>query len=236
MRRLSFVVAFLACGAGSCVTDDVAEPLPVRSIDYTSSCRKSHRSLPMTGTGSRVTVPPATSAVGKAPPRSCPPAWMPRWRPVSPRWTSIVIHHSGTDRGGAKAFDRYHRDRNGWDELGYHFVIGNGSSTPDGYVEVGPRWHKQKHGAHCKTPGNYYNEHGIGICLVGNFNVTGPTRKQLASLDNLLRFLMERCGICPGQVTTHREITGRTDCPGRRFPIARIRRAIAAPVTASSMP
>ena len=27
----------------------------------------------------------------------------------------------------------------GWDELGYHFVIGNGTDTRDGQVEVGSR-------------------------------------------------------------------------------------------------
>jgi 5-methylcytosine-specific restriction endonuclease McrA len=36
-------------------------------------------------------------------------------------------------------FDRSHRDK-GWDELGYHFVIGNGTSSGDGVVEVGTRW------------------------------------------------------------------------------------------------
>ena len=48
---------------------------------------------------------------------------------------AIVIHHSATDRGGAKAFDEYHRKKNGWDELGYHFVIGNGTDTPDGCAD-----------------------------------------------------------------------------------------------------
>ena len=67
-----------------------------------------------------------------------------------------------------------HRRDNQWDELGYHFVIGNGTHTGDGQVEVGSRWGKQKHGAHCKTPDNYYNDHGIGICLVGNFENSNP--------------------------------------------------------------
>ena len=95
----------------------------------------------------------------------------PGWVPPTPsrRWTCIVIHHSGTEVGGARRFDRAHRTR-GWDELGYHFVVGNGSDTADGQVEVGPRWKAQKYGAHCRSPEDYYNEHGIGICLVGNFD------------------------------------------------------------------
>ena len=87
---------------------------------------------------------------------------------ISQRWTTVVVHHSATDRGSASAFDRGHRGK-GWDELGYHFVIGNGRGSGDGQIEVGSRWYKQKHGAHCKTPDNYFNEHGIGVCLVGDF-------------------------------------------------------------------
>lgn len=162
-------------------------------------------------------------------------AWLPSRGRISERWTTIVIHHSATDRGGATEFDKFHKKK-GWDELGYHFVIGNGTDTPDGYVEVGARWHKQKHGAHCKTPGNYYNEHGIGVCIVGDFTRTSPSRKQLASLNRLTRFLSDRCGISPRRVTTHGAITGKTKCPGRRFNLAKLRRVLATTPTASSLP
>lgn len=163
-------------------------------------------------------------------------SWYPRGRRISPRWTYIVLHHSATDTGGASRFDKYHRQNNGWDELGYHFVIGNGTDTPDGSVEVGPRWYKQKHGAHCKTPGNYYNEHGIGICLVGDFTVTRPTPRQLASLEHLVRFLCEECGIPTDRVTTHDAIKRTTRCPGRYFEVQALRRALTSPPTASIMP
>src|SRR4029434_8725596 len=53
------------------------------------------------------------------------------------RWQFIVVHNSGTRQGNARAFDYYHRRvrrmRNG---LAYHFVIGNGTSTGDGAIEV----------------------------------------------------------------------------------------------------
>jgi hypothetical protein len=147
-----------------------------------------------------------------------------------------VIHHSATTKGGAKTFDKYHREKNGWDELGYHFVIGNGTDTSDGRIEVGPRWYKQKHGAHCKTPGNYYNEHGIGICLVGNFDKTRPTRRQLRSLTSLLRFLQAECHIGPGQITAHGLVTGKTACPGRQFPLALVRRAVSGTTSATILP
>ena len=61
------------------------------------------------------------------------------WGPNVPsrRWQYIVIHHSATHGGGAKSFDSMHRG-NGWDELGYHFVVGNGTDTGDGTVRGRP--------------------------------------------------------------------------------------------------
>src|SRR5207248_641368 len=82
-------------------------------------------------------------------------------------WRYIVLHHSASLRGSAEIFDQSHRAR-GWKCLGYHFVIGNGTDQPDGSVVAGPRWFSQEAGAHANSI--EYNEHGIGICLVGNFD------------------------------------------------------------------
>lgn len=155
-----------------------------------------------------------------------PPDWMPP-RGIARRWKYIVVHHSATPTGSASAFDRYHRNVNHWDELGYHFVIGNGRGSGDGQIEVGPRWRKQKHGAHCKTPNNDFNDHGIGICLVGDFGAYGPSAAQMASLTKLVRYLSNACGVSPRNVVTHRGVTGKTECPGRRFPLDRLQRAVA---------
>ncbi len=150
------------------------------------------------------------------------------WMPAIPsdRWQCIVIHHSATEAGGAKRFDEAHRER-GWDELGYHFVIGNGSESKDGEVEVGPRWITQKHGAHCKTDDSFYNEHGIGICLVGNLDNHRPTAKQLASLERLVRFAAAEFHIPASQVLTHGLVTGKTKCPGKYLDLQAIRRTLA---------
>ena len=149
------------------------------------------------------------------------------WRPPhrSRRWECIVIHHSASEIGGAERFDDYHRDR-GFDELGYHFVIGNGSDTPTGRVEVGSRWAAQKHGAHCKTSDEYYNQRGIGICLVGNFDRHEPDDKQLRSLTRLVRFLCREYDIPPSKIYTHGGVTGQTRCPGKEFDLNELRNAI----------
>jgi N-acetyl-anhydromuramyl-L-alanine amidase AmpD len=115
-----------------------------------------------------------------------------------------------------------HREK-GWDELGYHFVIGNGTDTGNGQVEVGSRWSKQKWGAHTKTPDNRYNEYGIGICLVGNFDIERPTAKQMQALGNLTAYLMRTYNIPAGSVLGHRDAKA-TDCPGRNVNISQVRR------------
>ncbi|MGC9455449.1 MAG: peptidoglycan recognition protein family protein [Phycisphaerae bacterium] len=133
----------------------------------------------------------------------------------SRRWRYIVIHHSATDGGNAAVFDAAHR-RRGWDELGYHFVIDNGAGGPDGRVEVGSRWHSQKHGAHCRTAGNEHNEHGIGICLVGDFSNRRPSRAQLQALRSLVGRLTAEYDIPSGNVMGHCEAPDQsTACPGR---------------------
>lgn len=146
------------------------------------------------------------------------------WIPTRPsdRWECIVIHHSGSEDGGAERFDEWHKER-GWEGLGYHFVIGNGTDTGDGEVEVGFRWQEQEHGAHCKTDDGYYNQHGIGICLVGNFDSTEPTPAQMHSLVRLCRFLCKRFHIPPSHILTHGGITGKTDCPGKNFDVDDLR-------------
>jgi hypothetical protein len=135
-------------------------------------------------------------------------------------WRYIVIHHSDTKVGSAAAFDRYHREVRHWDELGYDFVIGNGTGSGDGQVEVGPRWTKQKIGAHAGV--REYNESGIGICLVGDFQVDRPSGAQLRSLGQLVGWLMKTYHIAEGQVIGHRDFR-RTNCPGRYLNIATVR-------------
>jgi hypothetical protein len=177
-----------------------------------------------------VIAPPVAAA-----PQAAPQPWTPspsvgggvagdaQWKlAVRPRqWKWIVIHHSATPSGSAVVFDRMHRQK-GWDELGYHFVIGNGTDSRDGQVEVGPRWPKQKWGAHAKTPDNRFNDYGIGICLVGNFDIERPTQRQLKSLARLTAYLMQTYKIPASNVLGHRDCKP-TDCPGRNMNIALVR-------------
>jgi N-acetyl-anhydromuramyl-L-alanine amidase AmpD len=117
-----------------------------------------------------------------------------------------------------------HRGK-GWDGLAYHFVITNGKGGPDGGLQVSPRWRAQKHGAHAgampaSTPPeerNAYNEFGIGICLVGNFEHRAPSRAQLKTLSRLVTKLRGMFDIPAENVMGHRHVKS-TACPGSHFP------------------
>jgi N-acetyl-anhydromuramyl-L-alanine amidase AmpD len=155
-----------------------------------------------------------------------PSNWLPLASADKRRWDYIVIHHSGGSTGSAAAFDKYHREVRKWDELGYHFVIGNGSGSADGQIEVGSRWPKQKYGAHAKTPDNQYNEHGIGICLVGNFDNTRPTARQMQSLTRLVTYLSDTYRVPQRSIIGHKMTGKQTECPGRYLDIAAVRASV----------
>ena len=136
------------------------------------------------------------------------------------RWKYIVVHNSGTRQGNARIFDYYHlHTRHMPNGLAYHFVIGNGTSTGDGEIEVGNRWKRQINGGHVHS--DYLNNIALGICLVGDYNRDVPTRAQYAALDELITYLRKRVGRVDRRlsiVKAHREINPvPTDCPGNRF-------------------
>lgn len=142
------------------------------------------------------------------------------------RWTHIVIHHTATPTGNARHFDRAHR-RKGWSNgLGYHFLIDNGTmGKADGQIEIGPRWRRQQNGAHCNAGG--MNQHGIGICLVGDFTHRPPSAAQLASLAALVEQIRAYYRIPPARIVRHRDVRGKsTACPGDNFPWARFRQQL----------
>lgn len=147
----------------------------------------------------------------------------------NPPWQFIVVHNSGTRQGNARVFDYYHRHvRHMQNGLAYHFVIGNGTSTGNGQIEVGDRWRRQINGGHVHS--DNLNNIALGICLVGDFNRSQPTAAQLQSCEELIRYLRQRCGKVGNHymlVKPHREMNPprwATDCPGDAFPYSWFRR------------
>jgi len=161
--------------------------------------------------------------------------------PFAKGWKFIVLHHSATSAGNAKSFHNYHKEM-GFGGLAYHFVIGNGRGSADGKIEKGFRWKKQISGTHVTVDSWYHNVFGIGICLVGNFEITKPTQKQLVSLISLLKKLVKKNKIPRKNILGHNQVQfsemdwtsnriivnfikgkyQKKACPGKKFPITQI--------------
>lgn len=189
-------------------------------MDVSELMRINHITNPSTlEVGQRLFIPRAVTPAYKPLPPRYEPVNIDKIRKiVGPKknihaWQTITVHHSATLKGGAKNFDRDHSRRK-MGGLFYHFVIGNGSYTSDGAVEVGWRWKKQ---VKANRP------YDIQICMVGDFSRQNMSEAQLSSLANLILVLQEQYGIPTNRVRRHKDIYGKhTECPGRNFPFDRL--------------
>ena len=146
----------------------------------------------------RVSIGPGNDATTLAGPidKNIPAAWYPP-KNREKSWKAIVIHHSATHTGNAAVFDNWHKNGKHWMGVGYDFVIGNGDGSGDGQV--------------------------------GDFTKTSPTYRQMQSLAKLIRFLQGRYRIPKSRIYGHSNTPGykgRTLCPGRKFPWARLERML----------
>jgi len=136
------------------------------------------------------------------------------------RWKYMICHHSAMKEGNAATYDKQHRKRRMENGLAYHFVIGNGVDSGEGHIEVGQRWVRQIKGGHVKS--DALNEVGIGICLVGNFEVAAPSARQIDALCELIDYLRAAVGKHL-KLQSHAEAhPGHTACPGKYFPLKRL--------------
>ena len=139
-------------------------------------------------------------------------------------WKYIVLHHSATEAGSVKAFDRFHTDQ-GYGGIAYHFVIGNGNGMRDGEIKSTFRWQQQIAGTHVSVNSWEHNVFGIGICLVGNLEKIEPTPAQKKALDKLVKDLRSKYGIAAKNVLGHSQVPFDTDskrheqtlCPGKKL-------------------
>jgi hypothetical protein len=143
-------------------------------------------------------------------------------------WEYVVVHHSASESGSVQSIHEEHRRRkdamgNAWLGIGYHFVIGNGQGMKDGAVEPTFRWEEQLHGAHSGDP--LFNARGIGICLIGNFEKTPPSKAQLTAVKELVKTLAGRHQIVRKKIIGHASVKA-TACPGKHFPLQDVRAAV----------
>jgi hypothetical protein len=116
----------------------------------------------------------------------------------------------------------WHVDENGWSDIGYHWIIGNGHGIVDGGIVMG-RLEKYQ-GAHIKRN----NHDSLGILLMGDLRDHPPTDKQVAALINLLTNICFRYNLDPtaeysrrrfgkvGQLQEGFVIDGHNSWPGHK--------------------
>ncbi|HBG25862.1 MAG TPA: hypothetical protein DDX75_02075 [Phycisphaerales bacterium] len=214
----TIAVLFVGCTEEESYTPQISGVVPSLRQNYQS--RSTYKPTSTYGSSYKIESPKSYKSTASYSP----------WAPPSnyeKNWKAIVIHHSATDSGNVASIDDYHRNHNGWDGIGYNFLIGNGNGSSNGKVDPTFRWTKQVTGAHCKTDAsNWANEQAIGICLIGNFNQSRPSSGQMSSLLKLVRFLSERYDIPASRIYGHSTTPGhstKTDCPGRNFPMSYIK-------------
>jgi len=124
---------------------------------------------------------------------------------------TFVHHTAGSWRCEDKAtcieqvqdIQNLHMDTNGWDDIGYSFLIGE-----DGRVYEGRGG--QVVGAHTL----HYNAVAYGFCIIGNFMTRTPKTVALTTAQNIID-----CGVQLGYITADYELFGHrngrcTECPG----------------------
>ena len=123
----------------------------------------------------------------------------------------IIIHHTGsgaaTSDQSAEEINKYHKEHNGWNCIGYHYVI-----RKSGNIEKGRK--EDRVGAHAEGA----NSDSIGIHVSGEFQNENPTDKQIESLVKLLQQLCKKYNIPIDRkhIIGHREVCS-TDCPGNNL-------------------
>lgn len=144
----------------------------------------------------------------EAPPFILPREWReglpePKLGRIKTQVEHIVVHHSASNLSGNYVNDvrniyLYHTQTNGWDDIGYNFLV-----APDGTVFLGrdPEGHApdEVQGAHFCAK----NSGTMGVCLMGNYAADEPTDTALEVLAKLCTWKMKREGSFPFEKAQH---------------------------------
>jgi hypothetical protein len=164
-----------------------------------------------------------------------------RNEPGFSRITKLVVHHSDTANGDpdpaatVRAIQQFHIKGNGWDDIGYNFLIDEQGRIYEG------RWARdydagETHSGEDRNNFGVVGAHAlnanggaVGVCLLGTFTSRAPTAAAIDALGRLFAWKAERHNIEPHGASTfmfadgrvgsfpnisgHRD-TSQTSCPG----------------------
>jgi methionine-rich copper-binding protein CopC len=164
--------------------------------------------------------------------RRAPPAYAPRLR-------FAIVHHTAGVNGYTrvqapaivKAIELYHVKGNGWNDIGYNFLVDRFGTIYEGrYGGID----RNVVGAHALG----FNTGSVGIALLGTYTSTEPSQAAVSALENLLAWRLDVAHVDPTSllavvsggserfragvpvtlraVSGHRD-TGLTECPGDKL-------------------
>ena len=130
----------------------------------------------------------------------------------------IIVHHSLTQDSGSVswgAIRKYHTQtlKRPYKDIGYHAGVELVKSGQELYYEIlmGRMWDTP--GAHVRG----HNQDSLGLCLIGNFDLTIPTLAQLQAGAKIVSLWLELFDLTIGDIHLHREYDPNKSCPGRQF-------------------
>ena len=144
--------------------------------------------------------------------------------PVYTNVTHLIVHHSAGSNVSSdwaarvRAIWNYHVNSNGWDDIGYNWLI-----DPNGVLYEGRADNLQ--GAHFCG----HNSGTMGVCVMGTYSTVLPTEAAINTLKQLLAWKCCKEGIDPEDFSFHNSsglnlyhISGHrdgcsTECPGNAF-------------------
>jgi hypothetical protein len=158
-----------------------------------------------------------------------------------PRWTHVIVHHSLSGDNtltNSVAIRRFHTSyRQGgniiteedfykkqeagekglirpWKDVGYHWLLER-LSDEDRRVWVLEGRSMMMHGAHCPEEG--MNRRGIGVCVIGNFDIAPPPEDVFEKAASFVSWLCRMYHVPIENVQGHREYATYKSCPGEKF-------------------
>jgi hypothetical protein len=137
-------------------------------------------------------------------PRTNPDGWWEYALPLMDVLHTVVVHHAASFiKQNPRQAQKWHRERLGLADIGYHFVINDQGIVFEGRpINV--------RGAH--TAG--YNTGTVGVVLFGHFELWQPSEAQMAALRLLVAYLQDAYAI--QYLAGHRDFQpAETVCPGR---------------------
>jgi hypothetical protein len=155
----------------------------------------------------------------------------PKPGPVATHTRHAIVHHSAGNTNESdfvkvvRSYYLLHTEVNGWDDIGYNYLIASDGSIFAGRDPQGLAGVKQDNvrGAHfCGK-----NEYTMGVCIIGDYTQVQPPFPAVNSLCRLLAWKMQEDGLIPFDSARHPNPNGgflgtlaghrdgcSTECPG----------------------